>query len=237
MTFYARLQFILIFITLLLFAGCDQKDNNSDETVTLEESIDFLALGDSYTIGQGVEESKRWPNQLVAKLIEENINVNPARIIAQTSWTTKRLLESVNNTEISGLGDEVLVSLLIGVNNQFQNLPFNVFVDEFNLLVSKAIEIAGNSEMVFVVSIPDYGVTPFGSNNSDQIAEEIDRYNNHIAEVCFGLDIPFVNITEISRTLGDADDALATDNLHPSGFQYGKWVEEILPIVIELLKK
>ena len=123
------------------------------------------------------------------------------------------------------------------MNNQFQNLNFDDFISEFNVLLDKAEQIAGSKEGVFVVSIPDYGVTPFGSASAEEIAVEIDQYNAYISERCSSLNIRFINITEISRDLGDSPDALASDNLHPSGQQYSIWIENILPSVINLLNQ
>lgn len=200
-----------------------------------EERIRYLALGDSYTIGQGVEVSQRWPNQLGGKLEELDYIVDSIRIIAQTGWTTSNLLEAIEETEVN---DFNLVSLLIGVNNQYQNQIFPKFETEFNLLLGKSIELAGDdSTRVFVVSIPDYGVTPFGSSNAANIAEEIDMYNDFMKMQCSDKNIPFIDITEVSRELGDSDGALASDNLHPSGSQYAEWTEEILLEVIKILEK
>jgi lysophospholipase L1-like esterase len=212
----------------------DNPDIEIVEDPSTNEAIRFLALGDSYTIGQGVFIYQRWPNQIRQKLGLLNYTIDSLKIIAQTGWTTNNLLNSIENTEISGFN---LVSLLIGVNNQFQNKPFSTFETEFNILLNKSIEFAGDINRVFVVSIPDYGVTPFGSSNSESIAEDIDMYNTYISLQCEEKGIPFINITEISRELGDSDGALASDNLHPSASQYTEWADKILPIVIELLEE
>ncbi|MEM7374121.1 MAG: SGNH/GDSL hydrolase family protein [Bacteroidota bacterium] len=196
------------------------------------DSISYLALGDSYTIGQGVEESDRWPNQLAVQLQEHEIPVKSLDIIARTGWTTGNLLAAIQD---AAPGPQDLVSLLIGVNNQYQGLEFQEFQEEFDSLLITAIQLAGTQANVFVVSIPDYGVTPFGQANREKIAEELDMYNTYMAQRCDSIDIAFVNITEISRQLGDGANALASDKLHPSGAQYAAWVEEMFPIIIELL--
>ncbi len=236
----------LIAITLSIFSCVEKQEesvqiiedvNTPEEIVedlNTKEVINYLALGDSYTIGQGVEIYQRWPNQLVQKINTLNYEVNKFKIIAQTGWTTTSLLQKVENTEISGFN---LVSLLIGVNNQYQKKSFEIFETEFNLLLNKSIEYAGNINRVFVVSIPDYGVTPFGQPNRETISKEINLYNEYIAIQCKEKGIPFINITDISRDLGDSEGALASDNLHPSGIQYTKWMDLILPTVIELLEK
>jgi len=198
------------------------------------EAIRYLALGDSYTIGQGVGESSRWPNQLSTQLILNGIDVEETRIIAQTGWKTDQLLDAIEQENPTGFN---LVSLLIGVNNQFNNQSLQAFRPQFDQVLNKAIDLSGPDGEVFVVSIPDYGVTPFGSANAEEIAQELDEYNTYIQSKCEEFGIPFINITEISRNLGDSDGALASDNLHPSGFQYSLWVDEILPVVLELLEE
>ena len=214
---------------MFVLFSCKNKARNQSDLVPVK----YLALGDSYTIGQGVDLAESWPIQLGAKLIENSFSVDKNDIIAQTGWETTDLLNALAD---SSLEDYNLVSLLIGVNNQFSNRPFETYTTEFDLLLNQAIELVGVNR-TFVVSIPDYGVTPFGSNNSENIASELDEYNAYAASKCQTLNIPFINITEISRQLGDNNGALAADNLHPSGTQYGKWVEEILPVVLEILEK
>ena len=221
----------IILYSLLIFGvfSCHNKAEKESELAPIK----YLALGDSYTIGQGVVLAESWPMQLGGKLIENSFSVDKNDIIAQTGWETTDLLNALAD---SSLEDYNLVSLLIGVNNQFSNRPFETYTSEFDLLLDQAIGLAG-SDRVFVVSIPDYGVTPFGSNNSENIAFELDEYNAYAAAKCQALNIPFINITEISRQLGDSNGALASDNLHPSGTQYSKWVEEMLPIVLNLLEE
>ncbi len=198
------------------------------------ENLEYLALGDSYTIGEGVAEELRWPNQLAEKLAGVNIEVAKVEIIAKTGWTTRDLLDGI---EARSPGKHDLVSLLIGVNNQYQKRPFEQFEKEFGTLLGHAIELAGSKDRVFVVSIPDYGVTPFGSGNPEGIGKEIDRYNGHISETCESMGIPFIDITGISRELGANEGALVADRLHPSGTQYTRWTDAILPVVIDLLRK
>ena len=221
----------IILYSLLIFGifSCHNKAEKESELAPIK----YLALGDSYTIGQGIALAESWPMQLGGKLIENSFSVDKNDIIAQTGWETTDLLNALAD---SSLEDYNLVSLLIGVNNQFSNRPFETYTSEFDLLLDQAIGLAG-SDRVFVVSIPDYGVTPFGSNNSENIAFELDEYNAYAAAKCQALNIPFINITEISRQLGDSNGALASDNLHPSGTHYSKWVGEMLPIVLNLLEE
>ena len=232
------LHFKFILLGTLLLLGCESSISGSNfavnNPVIRTDSIDYLALGDSYTIGQSVATSQRWPNQLVSSLESAGFRVNELRIIAQTGWTTTDLLRAI---EAADLNQYNLVSLLIGVNNQYQGKPFTLFETEFELLLNKAISLAGGPENVFIVSIPDYGVTPFGSANSSNIAMEIDEYNAHMEEVCQALEIPFINVTSISRLMGAQEGALAQDNLHPSGEQYSRWVGTIYPVVRDILNK
>ena len=219
--------FISAIVIVLSLFSCEEKEA-PQPTITVK----YLALGDSYTIGQGVEENERWPNQLSAQLESNGIEVQKTQIIAQTGWKTSDLLNGIAD---STLNDYDLISLLIGVNNQFWSQPLDVFQTEFDSLVNIAIEAVGK-ERIFIVSIPDYGVTPFGSSNSENIANDIDMYNGYISERCAEEGFPFINVTEISRQLGDSDGALATDNLHPSGYQYSLWVNEMLPSVLDLIR-
>jgi acyl-CoA thioesterase-1 len=222
---------------LFLFLSCSsQKDvmDNPSMQPTTSNAIKYLALGDSYTIGQSVDPLNRWPKQLVDKLKDLNYDIESLRYIAETGWTTNNLIKSIENIELE---DYNLVSLSIGVNNQFQNQSFNLFKAEFDILLNKSIEIANDTNRVFVVSIPDYGVTPFGIENSEKIKEDINKYNNYIFESCKKSNVRYINITEISRQLGANHDALASDDLHPSDSQYKEWTNKILPVVIELLTK
>ena len=212
---------------MLMLISCQEKAENQADT----QPIQYLALGDSYTIGQSVDTSDRWPIQLDAKLKDEGFAVERTDIIAQTGWKTSDLLNAIEGTNLE---DYNLISLSIGVNNQFSGIPFEVYTSEFDELLGRIIDAAGASR-VFVVSIPDYGVTPFGSNNSETIAQELDEYNEYARLKCDTLNIPYINITEISRILGASEGALASDNLHPSGTQYALWVDEMIPTVRDLV--
>ncbi len=238
------IKMLLCAAFMLMVVSCTEQSMTSQEEMiemeepdpSVQDSIYFLALGDSYTIGQGVDISQRWPNQLRAQLIDNEINVYDSKIIARTGWTTSQLIKAIEDEDLTFLSDQnVMVSLLIGVNNQFQGLDFDDFKTEFDLLLARAMMFAQDKERVFVVSIPDYGVTPFGSGNSEEIGRELDMYNAYMSGQCESLDILYVDITEISRELGDSENALATDNLHPSGFQYSQWVDKIFPLVLEQL--
>lgn len=220
--------------TVEVVLSAEGQSPSVEEPVTTEElKYTYLALGDSYTIGQGVAEHKRWPNQLKTKLGASNIDLTEVNILARTGWTTSALLSAIRNEKPK---NHDLVSLLIGVNNQYQNLSFNSFKNEFDQLVDLSLSLSGSSKRVFVVSIPDYGVTPYGIDNRQTIANEIDMYNAYIREKCDELGLVFIDITYLSRELGDSRGALAEDNLHPSASQYSKWVDIIYPEILDLLK-
>lgn len=195
------------------------------------KEINYLALGDSYTIGQSVCETCRFPEQLKKNLA--NLNPNNTyllKIIAQTGWTTSNLISAINAQNLAPNYD--LVTLLIGVNNQYQNLYFQIYQYEFPELVNKAITLAkGDKTNVIVVSIPDYAYTPFGqsSSNPSKISIEIDKYNAFAQKYCLDNNIEFINITDITKQ-GLLNTALvASDGLHPSEQAYSLFVERILP--------
>ncbi|MCC5929935.1 MAG: SGNH/GDSL hydrolase family protein [Cyclobacteriaceae bacterium] len=195
----------------------------------------YLALGDSYTIGEGVPVKDRWPIQLAGRLDENRIEVKPPRIIAQTGWTTGELLLALNQAQITEQYN--LVSLLIGVNNQYRNGDLEFFTNTFNELLDKSIGYAGGNPMnVIVLSIPDYGVTPFGRNrNPEKIAREIDEYNRISKIACERKNISYFSITELTR-LYTGVDYIASDQLHPSGKMYELWVNAIILDVERKLK-
>lgn len=226
--------FLSLFVFLFWTCSPNEKmelEPNPPYIVALD-SISYLALGDSYTIGQGIAPPGRWPNQLSARLSNSERIIAPVDLIARTGWTTSNLITAI---DIFKPETYDLVSLLIGVNNQFQNRPFEQFQVEFDSLLNVSISIAGTKERVFVVSIPDYGVTPFGGSNREKIATELDAYNAFMEQQCQKQSIPFINITDISRSLGDGPGALAPDDLHPSADQYKAWVDRMRPVVEKLL--
>lgn len=193
-----------------------------------QKSKTYLALGDSYTIGESVAEAGRWPVQLVEALRNKGYLLGAPRIIARTGWTTDELSRALDNSNLDVPYD--YVSLLIGVNNQYRGRPAEEFRAEFSLLLERAISYAGgNTNRVFVLSIPDWGVTPFASGrNPLKIAMEIDAYNAIKKEICEARGIAFFNITDISRQAPAKPSLLAEDTLHPSAEMYALWVEEIL---------
>ncbi|MFM8738609.1 MAG: SGNH/GDSL hydrolase family protein [Cytophagales bacterium] len=186
----------------------------------------YLALGDSYTIGESVSEAERWPNQLRDSLNKKGYAIGKPTIIATTGWRTDNLKNAMNIAQLKPEYD--LVSLLIGVNNQYQGKSSDQYAIEFEELMKTAIHLAkGRKENVFVVSIPDYGFTPFGKPKQEAITKAIDLFNEINARITYKYKAQYFNITEISRD-GLTDPSLvAGDGLHPSGKMYAQWVELI----------
>src|SRR5690606_9525021 len=202
------------------------------------QACSYLALGDSYTIGEGVEPAGRWPVQLAARLREAGIAIADPRIIATTGWTTDELAAAMDAAE--PLGEWDFVSLLIGVNNQYRGRPVDDYLGEFQRLLRRAVALAGGrGGRVLVLSIPDWGVTPFAfasSRDRQAIADELDAYNEAARGLCEAGGVAFVDITRISRDRGGEVDMLADDGLHPSAAQYARWTEAALPVATELLR-
>lgn len=197
----------------------------------------FLALGDSYTIGESVPDVERWPVQLVELLRGAGIEAGEPRIIARTGWTTFELADAIDDTAITGTFD--LVSLLIGVNNQYRGLSQVEYYGEFRELLERAIAFAGGDPgAVIVLSIPDWSVTPFATDRDEnQIACEIDRFNviNKAESSSYGAS--YVNVTPISRQAKSDAALIAKDGLHPSGKMYALWAELAYPIVRTILQR
>ena len=236
-------------LSTALLLSCDNKTgfgySNTQSDVTFDiledlnppENFKILALGDSYTIGQSVCISCRFPEQLKDSLI---VNFDPQdtfslEIIAQTGWTTTNLISAIATSNPSS--DNNLVTLLIGVNNQYQGKPFALYETEFITLVNTAIALADDDPSnLIVVSIPDYAYTPFGQNyNPEHISQQLDAYNLYAQNYCQDNGLSYVYITDITRQGMINPELVASDNLHPSGLAYSKFVERILPLAIEKL--
>lgn len=206
--------------------------------------IRYLALGDSYTIGESVDEADRWPMQLASlihsspqftKSIEGNQRGVEVVIIARTGWTTDELWDGIQAQEINPPYD--LVSLLIGVNNQYRGRDLEEYREQFVFLLNKSIEYAGgDANRVIVLSIPDWGVTPFaGDRDSKKIADEINQFNAINREETEKAGAHYIDITPISREAVNDPSLIAGDGLHPSGKMYAEWAELALPVVLEIL--
>lgn len=222
----------LALITLSLFS-C-KKDVVAPTTSQDDGTYRYLALGDSYTIGESVSAGARFPVQLADSLTERGYDVSAPKIIATTGWTTGNLLDAVNDQQPDD--DYELVTLLIGVNNQYQGRSLAEYREEFAILLDKAIGYArGNKDRVIVVSIPDYGYTPFGSGNQEQISSALEQFNNASRSITEDAGVTYVNITPISQRGLDQPRLVASDGLHPSGLQYALWVEQIVTEAEQIL--
>ena len=249
MPIFVIMNILPYFLTILLFGclnGCAQPIDpspplfdpmNPDSLTSTPLLPTFLALGDSYTIGERVEEEDRWPNQLAVQLNQLGYGGYAPQIIARTGWTTNELMEAIAEAALKDTFP--LVSLLIGVNNQYRGYPFAQYETEFPALLQTAIDFAGgDSSRIFVVSIPDYGVTTFGqTGDPDKIATELDAYNAFAKQLCESRNIRFFDITPLSREALNRPELIAPDGLHPSGLMYQQWVQLMIPGIREMLGK
>lgn len=225
-------RLLLIFLVLSL-VNCS-KDKDDTTTPPDTRVLKILALGDSYTKGESVCSTCNFPTQVRDSINARRGNgLSEVQIIAQIGWTTPQLKNAINQTNPPNTFD--LVTLLIGVNNQYQNMPFSFYENDFPELVQKAIEKAGgNRNKVVVLSIPDYAFTPFGNGNTS-ISAALQTYNQFASDYCASQQISFVYITDITQ-LGLQQPALvAQDGLHPSTLAYTRFVERLLPVVMPKL--
>lgn len=188
-------------------------------------TLSFLALGDSYTIGEGVAEGDRWPAQLARRLS----GLGQPRIIARTGWTTDELLAAVDESHLSGSHD--FVTLLAGVNDQYRGFGVDRFRSSWRPLLNRALGLAKLPARLVVLSIPDWGVTPFATGKDrTAIAREIDEFNDVCRATARQADASFVDVTAVSRRAAEEPALLAADGLHPSATMYSKWVDLLVPI-------
>lgn len=200
------------------------------------EDVRYLALGDSYTIGESVVQQQTFPFLLAAGLKEKNNLVVKPTVIARTGWTTGELQSAIDKAQPSS--DYDFVTLLIGVNNQYRGQSLKQYEREFTLLLDQAIGFAkGRKEKVIVVSIPDYGCTPYGAASKERIGREIDDFNRVNKRVALKKGVHYVDITPTSRLAAGKPSLVAGDGLHPSGEMYKLWVELLIPEVQHILVK
>ena len=202
----------------------------------------FLSLGDSYTIGESVDASARWPVQLAGRLRQEGVDVADPGIIAKTGWTTAELQDSIRDSGNRKTYD--LVSLLIGVNNQYRDQSQDRYRTEFRALLQTAVRFTGGkTNRVIVLSIPDWGISPFAAGRDHkQIATEIDAFNAIARDECRKTGIAYIDITPLSRKAAgestpEDDTQFTSDGLHYSGKHMQQWAELALPVAKDLLKK
>ncbi|GAB1855193.1 SGNH/GDSL hydrolase family protein [Flavobacteriaceae bacterium MHTCC 0001] len=240
-----KLEVPLLWVVLLFFTlfSCSANQENNPEKLELEKetvpddtatpsNLKILSLGDSYTIGASVCQKCRFPEQLKDSIKEKTENLEiELKVIATSGWTTTALKNAIANENLDENYD--LCTLLIGVNNQYQRKPFDLFEKEFPELVGEAIKYSkGKRDNLIVVSIPDYAFTPFGGGNSN-ITEEINKYNTFIENYCKQYSITYIYITDITRQGLVQTELVASDGLHPSALAYSKFVSRILPEALE----
>ena len=198
--------------------------------------LTYLALGDSYTIGESVEPDARWPIQLFQRILNRGFEAETPEIIAQTGWTTDELQGAVENRNLNQTFD--LVSLLIGVNNQYRGRCVKEFGEQVEQLIDTAVRLSqAREDGVIVLSIPDWGCTPF-ANDRDQakIGLEIDEYNREKKDRCRQAGVTWVDITDLTRNVRDNPELTAEDGLHPSKVLYGQWVDRVWPVLTSRLE-
>lgn len=197
-------------------------------------TLSYLALGDSYTIGEGVNEGDRWPVQLASALRQQGTSIAEPRIIARTGWTTTELLEAIDASGVTGRWD--LVTLLAGVNDQYRGYGADRYREAFSSLLDRALGFAKHPGRLIVLSIPDWGVSPFAEGRDRAaIAREIDSFNEIAAALADGVGARFVDITASTRLAATVPGLLVSDGLHPSGESYRMWVEMVLPVAARAL--
>ncbi len=225
----------ILWCSVIFFGGC--QTSISKEAKNLKNKlpiVKYLALGDSYTIGESVKARERYPIQLEKRLETEGREVITT-IIAQTGWRTDNLAKAIEQAQLKDTFD--LVSVLIGVNDQFQGKTIQSYIKNFDSLLQMAIKLAGGKRSnVFVLSIPDYGYTPFGASNQALISEKIDNFNSINQSITNKYGIDRFDITPISRKGLEDKAFVASDGLHPSGKMYEAWVD-LIEEAIELKMK
>lgn len=198
------------------------------------DTLTYLALGDSYTIGQSVPEHDAFPYQLAGQLPGHKIT-SPT-IIARTGWTTRQLISAIDGSSIGGKTYDI-VTLLIGVNDQYNGGSQAAYRVNFIEVLNAAIKFAkGNKTRVFVLSIPDYGVTPFAHGDDARIGKEIDQFNDINREESSRAGVNYIDITPISKEAASNKALIAEDGLHPSAIMYGLWVEKLRPVILDVLQ-
>ncbi len=200
----------------------------------MTQTTHYLALGDSYTIGESVPEHERWPNQLADRLRGRGYELDVA-ILARTGWTTGELTDAMRAASLAG--GYALVSLLIGVNNQYRGLSLDAYRVEFSSLLEQSLHLAdGRRKRVLVLSIPDWGVTPFAAGRDRvRLSLQIDAFNAVNREISHQAGVRYVDVTPASRLASSDWSLLASDQLHPSGRMYSHWADLVLPEALAAL--
>jgi lysophospholipase L1-like esterase len=227
---------VLLLSSPLLFAAVVSKTRTMPVTIKTDTTHTWLALGDSYTIGESVPETDRYPVQTIGLLKAQGIQFSKAAIIATTGWTTQNLWDAIKNKPV--VPAYSIVSLLIGVNNQYQCRSLEEYKEQFTILLQRSIQLAGNqASHVFVLSIPDYSVTPFAQHaDQSKIANEIDMFNAANKQIAGKCKVNYINITTASRRAATDPSLVASDGLHFSGKAYLEWSQLLSPLIKQALQ-
>ena len=240
-----------IFFSLTVINACSSNTNYNNEDLNIdrddfsvlliednnlntrgESPHSFIALGDSYTIGEGVNEDERWPNQFIDFAYENGIEFDQPVIIAETGWKTFDLINAINQTNFTKKYD--YISLLIGVNNQFNSMPIDEFEEDLNKLINEMKSIKKNDGSIVIISIPDWGYTPYGeSSDMGDISEQINLFNSSLRKFAYTNGLKYVDVTQISRRGINEPELITKDSLHPSGIMYLEWAKKIYNIWID----
>jgi lysophospholipase L1-like esterase len=215
------MNYLIILITVFLTStGCTK---NSSDTMVSITGYSYLALGDSYTIGESVSAEQRFPAQTVQMLSTSGIQFQTPQYIATTGWTTANLISAIKAATLKPSYD--IVSLLIGVNDQYQGVSLETYKTRFTQLIERSIQLAANkADHVFVLSIPDYSVTPFAANSDTvKIRQQLNAFNAANETIALNYHVNYINITPSSREAKTNTALIANDGLHPSGLQYKNW--------------
>ncbi len=227
-----------LFLSIIYLSSLSCEKNNDSKSVNRVTVVDtnhgsYLALGDSYTIGASVADTERFPVQTIKLIRQHNVDIDSPDIIATSGWTTTDLLSALNTNPPKK--NYSIVTLLIGVNNQYQGKSLDEYKTAFTELLERSISYAGNNkDHVFVISIPDYSVTPFASAlDTARIAREIDAFNAVNKSISLNGGVHYLDITPISRDAKSDPALIAGDGLHPSAMQYKKWSELLAPMMLK----
>ncbi|MDB5124313.1 MAG: GDSL-like Lipase/Acylhydrolase [Mucilaginibacter sp.] len=234
----------IAFIFFAVISGCTKKATSIPAVpattvtkTTMTDSLTYLALGDSYTIGEAVSQDQSFPYQLSHALIIDGLSVMHPVIIARTGWTADNLINAIAASSIINEKFD-FVTLLIGVNDQFQGLSQDNYKVKFAQVLNTAINFAhGDTTRVFVLSIPDYGVTPFAGGNDSIIGPQIDQFNAINKSISQKAGVSYLDIIDISRQAANDPALIAPDGLHPSGKMYRLWIQRLESLVAARLKK
>jgi lysophospholipase L1-like esterase len=234
--------FFLILLSISSLSACSKNTGSMESFIAapmseipITDTLSYLALGDSYTIGESVSAQESFPYQLAGSL--PGHKVTTPDIIAKTGWTTDQLISAIDNSNIKDKSYDI-VTLLIGVNDQYSRGSQENYRAKFIQVLNTAIKFAkGDKTRVFVLSIPDYGVTPFANGKEAIIGPEIDQFNNINRQESAHAGVSYIDITPISKQAADNLALLANDGLHPSAIMYHYWVEQLKPAVLNRLNK